>query len=100
MSKSFTDKMFFASAIQKYEGCADSTAKFLEKAQLLDSTLWAKFVQQFRDQIDGTNEGWRGEFWGKMMRGAALVYDYTKNEELYAVLTATVKDMLTVAEAD
>lgn len=100
MSKIFTDSMFFADAKQNFEGLADKTAKFLEKAQLLDSALWAKFVQQFRDQLDGTNEGWRGEFWGKMMRGACLVYEYTKNEELYAVITETVKDMLTVAEAD
>ena len=100
MSKTFTDSMFFADAKQNFEGLADKTAKFLEKAQLLDSTLWAKFVQQFRDQLDGTNEGWRGEYWGKMMRGACLVYEYTKNEELYSVLTETVKDMMTVAEAD
>ena len=100
MSKAFTDAMFFADLNQKYEGLADKAARFLENAQLLDSALWAKFVQQFRDQLDGTNEGWRGEFWGKMMRGACLVFEYTKNEDLYAVLTETVKDIITVAESD
>ena len=33
-----------------------------------------RFVEEFRAQLDGTNQGWRGEFWGKMLRGGALVY--------------------------
>ncbi len=100
MSSFFTDSMFFADQTQKYDGLADKTVKFLEKEQLYDKMLWAKFVQQFRDQLDGTNEGWRGEYWGKMMRGACLVYEYTNDEALYDVLTDTVKDMMTVAESD
>ncbi len=100
MSNVFTDSMFFADQSQKYDGLADTTVKFLEKEQLYDKKLWAKFVQQFRDQLDGTNEGWRGEYWGKMMRGACLVYEYTKDEALYDLLTDTVKDMITVAEDD
>ena len=100
MSEFFTDKMFFADGTQKYAGLADKTVKFLEKEQLYDKALWAKFVQQFRDQLDGTNEGWRGEYWGKMIRGACLVYEYSRDEALYEILTDTVKDMLTVAEAD
>ena len=100
MSDFFTDKMFFADQTQKYAGLADKTVKFLEREQLYDNALWAKFVQQFRDQLDGTNEGWRGEYWGKMIRGACLVYEYSRDEALYGILTDTVKDMLTVAEAD
>lgn len=92
--------MFFADATQKYNGLADGAVRFLEKEQLYDAPLWAKFVQQFRDQLDGTNEGWRGEYWGKMMRGACLVYEYNKDDALYNVLTDTVKDMMTVAEND
>lgn len=41
------------------------------------------FDQQFRDQQDGENQGWRGEYWGKMMRGAVMVYEYSQNRELY-----------------
>ena len=100
MSKRFTDSMFFAEAKQKYTGLANDAVNFLRKEQLCDAELWAKFVQQFRDQLDGTNEGWRGEYWGKMMRGACLVYEYSEDEELYSILTATVRDMLTVAESD
>ncbi len=100
MTKAFTDSMYFADASQKYTGLANNTAEFLQKVQLTDVALWKCFVQQFRDQIDGTNNGWRGEYWGKMIRGAVFVYEYSKDEELYNILTDTVKDMLTVAEDD
>ncbi len=66
--------------------------------QLLDADTWALLVDQFRRREDGTNGGWRGEYWGKMMRGASLTYRATKNEKLYSVLTETVKDMLTVQD--
>ena len=84
----------------KTEGIADWAARFLQKEQLTDPVLWAKFVDLFRSQPDAENHGWRGEYWGKMMRGGALVYAYTRDEELYEVLTESVRDMLTVAEAD
>ncbi len=81
-------------------GIADSAARFFEEVQLKDRGLWKKFVDVFRIQPDGENRGWRGEYWGKSMRGGALVYSYTKDEELYDVLTETVRDMITVAEPD
>ncbi len=84
----------------RFTGIADQTARFLEKEQLSDPTLWAKFVDIFRSQPDGENRGWRGEFWGKMMRGAALVYAYTQSQELYDILTDSVRDMMTTAEKD
>ena len=84
---------------QKYKGEAAKAAEFFEKEQLLDRTLWKDFVDQFREQPDGLNMGWRGEYWGKMMRGGVTVYEYTESEELYRVLTDTVEDMLTVAES-
>ena len=93
------NQLNFADTRKHFSGCADSIAHFLEKEQLLDRVLWKRFVNQFREQIDGTNYGWRGEYWGKMMRGGAMVYEYTHNEELYDVLTETVRDMLTVAES-
>ena len=86
--------------ILKTEGIANWAANFLQKEQLTDRGLWAKFVDLFRTQPDAENHGWRGEYWGKMMRGGALVYAYTRDEELYDVLTESVRDMLTVAEAD
>ena len=100
ISKRVEDAMAQAYVSQAYHGCADSAARFLERDALRDARLWAKFVNQFREQIDGTNNGWRGEYWGKMMRGAVTVYQYTKSEDLYCVLTDTVCDLLTVIEPD
>ena len=87
-------------ARKQYNGCADRAVRFLSREQSMDGALWKKFVDQFREQIDGTNRGWRGEFWGKTMRGAALLYEYTQDEALYRTLTDSVRDMLTVAEPD
>ena len=85
---------------KRLSGSIHDTAVFLQKEQLTDRKLWKRFVDQFRNGIDGENRGWRGEYWGKMLRGAVLVYQYTRDEELYAVLTETVRDMLTAVEPD
>ena len=74
----------------KLYGVIDKGAKFLQNDVLCDRKLWAKFVDQFRVQIDGENHAWRGEYWGKMMRGASYVYAYTKDEILYDILTEMV----------
>lgn len=81
----------------RYNGFVDDAFSFIEKHQLLIPELWARFVQQFREDAD-YDAGWRGEYWGKMMRGACLVYSYTKNEELYSILTQTVFDMINSAD--
>ncbi len=84
----------------KFEGLINQAADFVQRKQLCNRALWAKFVDLYRTRPDAENQGWRGEFWGKMMRGGALVYEYTRDEELYSVLTESVKDMMTVAEED
>mgnify|MGYP003318018583 CR=1 FL=1 len=78
-------------------GVIDKAMRFVTEEQLLQTDLWKRFVQQFREDAD-YDAGWRGEFWGKMMRGACFVYSYSKDEELYQVLTNTIKDMLCVQE--
>ena len=90
----------FIDAEQKIGGAFAKTVRFIEDEQLTDAPLWAKFVQQYREQPDAPTLAWRGEYWGKMMRGAVAVYSYTKSEKLYSVLEGTVLDMMTVAEAD
>ena len=65
---------------QSFHGTADSAVQFLLREQINHPELWAKFVQQFRDKIDGTDRGWRGEYWGKTIRGAILIYEYTRDE--------------------
>lgn len=81
----------------KYNGFVDETFNFVEKYQLTRPELWSRFVQQFREDADYEG-GWRGEYCGKMMRGASLVYQYTKNEELYSILSKTVNDMIESAD--
>lgn len=84
----------------KAYGVVDGAAQFLQKNQLKDRALWKKFVDVFVTRPDADNQGWRGEFWGKMMRGGVLVYQYTNDAELYEVLSETVADMLCTADGD
>jgi len=92
-------RLFFSNAGEiKLGGYGGKIIDFTVENQLLDTDTWALLVDQFRRQEDSVNSGWRGEYWGKMMRGASLTYRATKNEKLYSVLEATVRDMLTVQE--
>ena len=85
--------------VTKYEGFVDDAFRFIEDFQLINPTLWRRFVQQFREDAD-YDAGWRGEYWGKMMRGACLVYPYTQNPVLYETLVKTVRDMMDSADED
>ena len=81
-----------------YTGIADYYARFIEKEQLLNESLWKKFVQVFKDHSDIQDDGWRGEYWGKMMRGACMTYSYTQNEKLYSVLHSAVENLLSAQD--
>lgn len=81
----------------KYQGFMHKVFDFVEEAQLLRTDLWKRFVQQFKEDADYEG-GWRGEYWGKMMRGACFVYSYSRNPKLYQVLTDTVEDMLSAQD--
>lgn len=96
-----TDK-HFADYSNKYSytGFMDEAFKFTEDNQLLGTVMWERFVNQYREPDADADGGWRGEYWGKAMRGAAFVYSYTKNEKLYAVLEKTVLDMMASARED
>ncbi|MBE7043632.1 MAG: hypothetical protein E7399_09140, partial [Ruminococcaceae bacterium] len=83
-----------------YNGIEDWYAKFIQKIQLKDKEMWALFVNQFRSNVDDEDLGWRGEYWGKMMRGACITYCYTRDEELYQVLEETVLDLLSAQGED
>lgn len=83
----------------KYNGFVDNAFRFIEDFQLLSPALWRRFVEQFRTNAD-FDKGWRGEYWGKMMRGASLVYAYTQNPELYDILSNTVNDMIESADSN
>ena len=88
---------FDSSAERRYGGFIHRTYEFIENFQLIRPEVWARFVNQFREEDADFEGGWRGEYWGKCMRGAAFVYSYTKNSELYAVLKRSVIDMIASA---
>lgn len=67
---------------------------FVLANQLKDRANWQKTVEVFQTHEDTELGRWRGEYFGKQMRGASLVYSYTKDEELYEILTETVVDLL------
>lgn len=94
--------MLFADYDNNYNfsGCLDNAIKFIEKIQLLDQNLWARFVEQYRMLDADYDNGWRGEYWGKMMRGACLTYSYTRNSKLYNILSDSVKELLDCQETD
>lgn len=84
----------------RFHGIMDESVKFVEDNQLLKKDLWVRFVQQFKENADLEDDGWRGEYWGKMMRGACFVYQYSKNPLLYQLLKETVEDMLSAQAED
>ena len=90
---------FFADYDNKYryEGFVHDRFVLIEDMQLLKPDAWKRYVQQFREDAD-FDRGWRGEFWGKQMRGACFVYSYTKNRELFDILTESVREIITCAD--
>ena len=81
-----------------YHGVMDRHARFLEENQLLTEEDWFLFIQQFKTSPDDEDNGWRGEYFGKMMRGACMTYQYTQNCVLYNLLTEVVQVMLTAQD--
>lgn len=84
----------------QYRGRLAEAARFIQDRQLLDEELWAKLVGQFGAGADDADLGWRGEYWGKMMRGACLTYRYTGDRRLYETLVRTTDALLDRQEAD
>lgn len=78
----------------KLNGVVDYYVDFVVNLHLKDRSVWDKFVKVFVDRADSEDCGWRGEYWGKMMRGACTCYYYTQDYELYNVLTYAVENLL------
>ena len=77
----------------------ENTCVFLTKTQVGRPELWKKLVDQFRFRTDKTGH-YRGEYWGKIMRGAALICTYTQDDELYNTLETTARDMMALCTED
>lgn len=83
-----------------YSGAFDQAVRFIERHQLLDAALWTRFAEQFTRPSDDQDLGWRCEYWGKLMRGGAMVWVYTQSPELYRQLEAAARSMLKNAGPD
>ena len=89
------ETMQFANAGEiKVKGYPGEMIQYTIGKQFLDESLWKLTANQFRTQTDGNDNGWRGEFWGKLMRAASLTYRVTGNKKLYLEITKSVIDML------
>ncbi len=93
-----TDNFFCAQGPFKTEGLLDKSIEFVLEKHIKNRKMWELFVRQFRTFSDSANNGWRGEYWGKMLRGAVEIYKYNCDSELYDILTDTVKDMLSARD--
>ncbi len=89
-----TDKFFDMCRDAHYDGWLHRSLNLIADMQLRDADMWRLFVEQFRSNPDDHDAGWRGEFWGKMMRGACFVYSYSKDQALFDILKTTVNDLV------
>ena len=80
------------------KGYPGEMIKYTIEKQFSEKELWKLTVNQYRTKPDGEDGGWRGEFWGKLMRAACLTYKATGNAKLYAEITESIKDILTTEE--
>ena len=83
-----------------FRGAAADAVSFTLQRQLLSEELWRSFVRVYESDSDDVDLGWRGEYFGKMMRGACLVYQYRPDEKLYAVLENAVRGLLEAQRPD
>ncbi|NJP41550.1 hypothetical protein HCH52_10895 [Oscillospiraceae bacterium HV4-5-C5C] len=90
-----TDRLFIPlPALAQLKGRLDQAIRQIEDCQLKDRDLWPLFVRQFSLHSDDLDQGWRGEYWGKLMRGACFTLAYTKDTELAAIMGASVRELL------
>ena len=82
----------------QFNGLTHQTMLSMQETYAKDALLWKLLVKPFREHPDGDRRYWKGEFWGKYMRGCALICAYTQDDGLYAVLEETVRDMLSTQD--
>ena len=97
----FTRNDFFCDALltnplreARFGGVFQKSVDFVNKSQIKDVELWKRLIKQFTFPADDADSGWRIEYWGKMMRGAAAVCAYSHDAELYAILRDAVLGLL------
>ena len=78
----------------KIKGILDDAVWFVINSQLKDRETWQNYIDVFAVHADSADERWRGEYLGKQLRGACCVYMYTRDEELYDMLTWVCRSIL------
>lgn len=78
----------------KIDGIMDKAVDFVVTNQLKDKKVWKTYIDVFITRDDSEELWWRGEFFGKQMRGACYAYLYTRDEELYDILTWACRELL------
>ncbi|MCQ2427538.1 MAG: glycoside hydrolase family 127 protein [Clostridia bacterium] len=95
-----TDRLLELPVAAVSDSVAYRTCRFVSDGQLRIDRLWKLFAEQFTVQDDSENYGWRGEYWGKMMRGGCFVYRVTGDSGLYLALRKAVLYILNTADSD
>lgn len=85
---------YLGNGAASYTGKENEAVSFVIDRQLSDEAIWKKFTDAFAVRQDSADHGWRGEYFGKMMRGACLTYRYRSDETLYRILENTVIALL------
>lgn len=86
-------KRFCENAIQA-QGIMDDAVRFVIDHQLKDRKTWKLYIDVFTSRVDSADERWRGEYFGKQMRGACYAYMYTHDEALYDILTWAAEEII------
>ena len=77
-----------------YHNQISKMVDFVIQTQILNRAMWKNFIEVFKDKTDSEDLRWRGEYFGKTMRGACLVYQFNKSKEIYDILKETVSELL------
>ena len=65
----------------------------------LKETSFSRLVEIFHLREEKDN-GWRCEFWGKVLRGAILLNSYIRDKEMEKIIDETISDMLSTQKED
>jgi len=82
-----------------YTGIENEMIELVKNIQLKDKDLWEMVAEQFDSNVDDDDRGWRCEYWGKLMRGACVVYEYSHDEELYELLVYATEMLISKADS-
>lgn len=83
----------------EYIGIENDIIELVKNIQLKDKDLWEMVAEQFDSNVDDDDRGWRCEYWGKLMRGACVIYKYSHDKELYDILAYATEMLISKADS-